>query len=223
MEKIKLLIRGFGSVLFFSALLFICAGKIDYTQGWMYFLTGVTTTLITFFVTGQNSELLKERANAGQGAAWDKTLLGLSAIVFLVSIIIAGLDTGRFAWSPEFPLACNFFGMLLTIGGHGIFLTAQKQNNFFSAVYRIQTDRGHVVCDTGIYKLVRHPGYLGMSISLLGFPLLTGSLWTWAPILVAIVLLLVRTHLEDQALCKDLNGYLAYTKRTPYKLIPYVW
>jgi protein-S-isoprenylcysteine O-methyltransferase Ste14 len=223
MEIAKLLLRAFGSTVFFSTLLFICAGKINYTPGWIYLFTTVITTIMTYMVTKHENELLKERSNTGQGASWDKLILGLSAFVFLIAIVLSGLDSGRYEWSPKFNIYVSVFGALLTITGHSIFLTAQKQNKFFSSIYRIQKDRGHVVCDSGLYKIVRHPGYLGMTISLVGFPFLTGSLLSSIPILLAILLLLVRTSLEDKALTKELNGYLEYTNRTRYKLIPYIW
>ncbi|MBI3520199.1 MAG: isoprenylcysteine carboxylmethyltransferase family protein [Bacteroidetes bacterium] len=223
MEKIKLLLRAFGSTVFFTTLLFVCAGKLNYIPGWIYFSTTVMTTLMTFIVTQHNDDLLKERSNAAQGASWDKLILGLSAIVFVISIVLSGLDSGRFEWSPKVNWQINSLGAFITMAGHGIFLTAQKQNKFFSAVYRIQADRGHAVCDTGIYKIVRHPGYLGMIISLIGFPVLTGSLWSSIPIVVAIIILVIRTTIEDKSLIKELHGYLDYTKRTPYRLIPYIW
>jgi protein-S-isoprenylcysteine O-methyltransferase Ste14 len=223
MEKIKLLIRSFSSVFFFSTVLFICAGKLNYFQGWIYVFTTTLTTVTTFFVTRNESDLLNERANAKEGATWDKIILGSSAIIFLLTIIISGLDTGRNGWSPELHWSFYALGISLTITGHSIFLTAQKQNKYFSSVFRIQTDRGHTVCDTGLYKIVRHPGYLGMTISLMGLPLLTGSLWSGIPTLFAIVLLWVRTYIEDKTLCEKLKGYLDYTKETRYKLIPFIW
>jgi protein-S-isoprenylcysteine O-methyltransferase Ste14 len=88
---------------------------------------------------------------------------------------------------------------------------------------RIQKERGHVVCDTGLYKLIRHPGYLGMAISLMGLPLLTSSFWSIIPTALAIILMLVRTSLEDKTLQNELDGYIEYTLKTRYRLIPFVW
>jgi protein-S-isoprenylcysteine O-methyltransferase Ste14 len=88
---------------------------------------------------------------------------------------------------------------------------------------RIQKDRGHVVCDKGLYKIVRHPGYLGMIISLMGLPLITTSTWSIIPTLIAIILLLIRTSFEDKTLTDELDGYIEYTRKTRNKLIPLVW
>jgi protein-S-isoprenylcysteine O-methyltransferase Ste14 len=107
--------------------------------------------------------------------------------------------------------------------GQLLFLIAKKKNRFFSSVMRIQNDRGHTVCETGPYRFVRHPGYLGMIISWIGFPLLLGSVWSIIPIVLAIILLLVRTSLEDRTLIKGLTGYSQYIQKTRYKLVPGIW
>src|SRR5690606_25905194 len=102
------------------------------------------------------------------------------------------------------------------------FLFAQKQNKFFSSTVRIQSDRNHTVCDTGLYKIVRHPAYLGSIIQAAGFPLLFGSLWSIFPVVLLIVLNIVRTSLEDKTLKKELNGYTEYSRKIRYKIFPYV-
>lgn len=224
MERIKLLIRGFVSVIIFSSVLFLCAGRLNYTGGWIYFSTTITTTLMSAIALGSDTALLRERSKNGPGAKrWDKLILSASAVALLLSIVVAGFDTGRFEWSPRLHWVFYVSGILLTLTGHSIFITAQRQNKFFSTVVRIQSDRGHTVCDTGLYKIVRHPGYLGMTLSLLGLPMLTGSVWSAVPTSFAIILLWLRTHLEDLTLLNELNGYTAYTQKTRYKLVPFVW
>jgi len=167
---------------------------------------------------------MTERSKVGDEAkTWDKIILGLSGITYMISIVIAGLDSGRFQWSPKFHWIIYAIGIILTIIGQLIFLSARKENKYFSSVVRIQTDRGHIVCDTGIYKIVRHPGYLGMTISLVALPLLTGSVWSFIPIVIAEILLFIRTYFEDKALKEELLGYSDYARRTRQRLIPKIW
>ena len=111
----------------------------------------------------------------------------------------------------------------LTLIGQVIFLKARKENKFFSSVVRIQTDRGHTVCDTGIYRIVRHPGYAGMIISMAAIPLISGSLLSMIPIAIAIILLVMRTYFEDVALKKELLGYNEYSLKKRQRLIPKIW
>jgi len=137
--------------------------------------------------------------------------------------IIGGLDSGRYHWSPDFHWSIYLLGIILTGVGQLLFLIAQKQNKFFSSTVRIQTDREHIVCETGLYKIVRHPAYLGSIIQSLGFPLIFGSLWSIIPISFSIILFITRTNLEDKTLINELKGYSEYSNKTRYKIIPFVW
>lgn len=224
MEKMKLLIKGLVTNLVFTAILFVSAGRIDYTQGWIFLSANVMSTVMNVFAIRNNSDLINERSKPGEGIkSWDKLLLGLSALVYLVIIVISGLDSGRFLWTADFSWWVCITGIVLFFAGQILFLAARNQNKFFSSVVRIQKERGHVVCDTGLYRIVRHPGYLGMSLSLMGIPFLTGSLWCSIPTFIAIVILLIRTSLEDKTVKIELDGYEEYAKKTRYKLIPFIW
>jgi len=212
-----------GTILFF-AIIFVSAGRIDYWQGLIYVTIGLIMFLLNYTALRIDSELLNERLKPGEGTKrWDKTILGLSFLVTISMYVIAGLDSGRYRWSPDFHWSINLIGIILTILGQLLFLVAQKQNRFFSSTVRIQTNREHVVCQTGLYKTVRHPAYLGSIIQSLGFPLLFGSLWSIIPICLSIVLLVTRTNLEDKTLKNELQGYLEYSNKTCYKIIPYFW
>ena len=212
-----------GTFLFFI-ILFISAGRIDYWQGLIYVIIGLVMFLLNSTVLRIDSELLEERSKPGEGAKkWDKTILGLSFLVTISMYIIVGLDSGRYHWSPDFHWSFCLLGIILTVSGQLLFLIAQKQNRFFSSTVRIQTDREHIVCETGLYKIVRHPAYLGSMIQSLGFPLLFCSLWSIIPISVMVILLIIRTALEDKTLKNELKGYLEYAHKTRYKIIPYVW
>jgi protein-S-isoprenylcysteine O-methyltransferase Ste14 len=215
--------QAFGTLIFFSVI-FISAGRLLYWPGLAYVIIGLFMVIMNFTVFRIDSELEKERAKPGEGTkTWDKLILGLSFLVTLIIYVIAGLDSGRFHWSPGFHWSIFSAGIIFTIAGQLLFLIAQKQNKYFSSTVRIQTDRGHTVCETGLYKVVRHPAYLGSIIQTIGFPLLFGSLWSIIPVCVSVILLLTRTYLEDKTLKNELNGYIEYARKTRYRLIPYLW
>ena len=100
---------------------------------------------------------------------------------------------------------------------------ALAENRFFSSVVRIQTERGHVVCDTGPYRFVRHPGYAGNVFALFGIVLALSSVWTLIPAAVATIISVIRTVLEDQTLQEELLGYRDYAQRVRYRLIPRIY
>jgi protein-S-isoprenylcysteine O-methyltransferase Ste14 len=80
-----------------------------------------------------------------------------------------------------------------------------------------------VVCDSGPYRIVRHPGYAGNILPLLGIVLALGSVWTIIPAVAALIIALIRTALEDRTLQQELPGYRDYTRRVRYRLIPGVY
>jgi protein-S-isoprenylcysteine O-methyltransferase Ste14 len=222
--KLSYLIKPFVGTFVFFAIIFVSAGRIDYWQGLIYLSIGFTMFVLNYTALRIDAELLKERSKPGEGTKkWDKIILGLSLLVTISMYITAGLDSGRYHWSPDFHWSIYLLGSLLTAFGQLIFLIAQKQNRFFSSTVRIQTDRKHIVCETGLYKIVRHPAYLGSIIQALGFPLLFGSFWSFIPICVLIALLITRTSLEDKTLKNELTGYLSYSGKTRYKIIPGIW
>jgi protein-S-isoprenylcysteine O-methyltransferase Ste14 len=222
--KANLFIKQTLGMLLFFAVIFISAGRFIYWQGLVYVVIGLFMYILSFTALRIDSDLMDERSKPGEGAKqWDKLILGISFLATIGMYIIAGLDSGRYHWSPEFHWSLFILGIVLTIIGQLLFLIAQKQNKFFSSTVRIQTDRGHSVCEIGLYKVVRHPAYLGSVIQAIGFPLLFGSLWSIIPVSISIILLLTRTYLEDKTLKNELKGYTEYTLKTRYRLIPYLW
>ena len=87
----------------------------------------------------------------------------------------------------------------------------------------IQTDRGHRVVTTGPYRIVRHPGYVAAILGALAGPLMFGSVWSFIPAGLIIILFIWRTALEDRTLQKELDGYMQYTQKTRYRLMPLLW
>jgi protein-S-isoprenylcysteine O-methyltransferase Ste14 len=70
---------------------------------------------------------------------------------------------------------------------------------------------------------VRHPGYAGNVLALFGIVLALNSLWTLIPALVASIIALIRTVLEDQTLQEELPGYRGYARCVRYRLIPWIY
>lgn len=143
------------------------------------------------------------------------------SIGFLM-VIVAGLDH-RYNWSPEFPLWLIVIGFTLISLGYALAVWALVENRFFYSVVCIRTDRGHVVCDSGPYRYVRHPGYAGTILSLFGIVLALSSAWSLIPAAVASIITVTRTVLEDRALREELPDYPDYAQRVPYRLIPWIY
>jgi protein-S-isoprenylcysteine O-methyltransferase Ste14 len=222
--KASYIIKHIAGMLLFYSVLFLSAGKLNYAQGLTYLVIGLIMIGMNYTFLRIDPELLKERSQPGENSLkWDKIILGLSFLNMLAMFIIAGLDSGRYHWSPEFPAALTWLGIIFTISGQLLFLIAQKQNYFFSSTVRIQTNRAHRVCESGLYSFVRHPAYMGSIIQAIGFPLLFGSVWSLIPVTLLIILTFIRTQKEDTHLQNELEGYTMYSSKIHYRIIPYIW
>jgi protein-S-isoprenylcysteine O-methyltransferase Ste14 len=207
--------------------LLLCGRDVWWWQGWAVALLFVSVGIASrWWAERRHPGLMAERAQPLKGPGvkpWDKILAPLMALSLgLPLFIVAGLDH-RFGWSPDFPVWSNVTGLLLVAAGYAFGSWALAENQFFSAVVRIQGERGHVVCDTGPYRIVRHPGYAGNTIPPFAMAGALGSVWVLIPALVALVVTVIRTALEDRTLQDELAGYDQYAKRVRYRLWPGVY
>lgn len=207
--------------------LLLCGGDYGWCPAWLYSLL--------FFSAGIGGRIWAERRHPGLTAErqnrksvqsakpWDKVLAPLMAIsVSFPMVIVAGLDH-RYHWSPELPSWLMAAGFILVLLGYAFAAWALAENRFFSSVVRIQADRGHEVCDTGPYRIVRHPGYAGTMLSLPGLVLALDTVWALIPAAVAVIITVTRTAFEDRALQDELPGYRDYARRVRYRLVPGVY
>jgi len=209
------------SIFLISALLFISAGKINFTYAWIYIALSIMVIIINLFIFP--AELIAERGrNKDNVETWDKILTRLIMLPFLSLYIVAGLDI-RFGWSPKLDIWIHITGLALFLLGNAIVSWAMVSNPYFSTAVCIQHDRNHSVSKGGPYKYIRHPGYLGMIIYYIATPLFLGSLWSFIPAFLTSILFIIRTALEDNTLKNKLDGYANYALKVRYRIIPGIW
>lgn len=224
----KLVLKGAVRGILFLAILvpalLLLAGRVDYWQGWLYAAVNLLLMTVNLILSLKNPHLIEERLKPGPGMKWwDRVYFALSTPQYFIAIGIAALDAGRFGWSPGMKAGWYVLFYLIHLAGQGLFLWAKSTNSFFSSVVRIQADRAHEVCDTGPYRLVRHPGYGGGILFEVTTPLMLGSLWGCIPQVLAALLLVIRTCLEDKILQEELPGYRKYAEKVRYRLLPGIW
>lgn len=208
-------------------LLFVSAGTLDWPMAWLYVILGFAAIILSRLISlWRHPDLLRERANVadGEGAAgWDRILVPLVAFLGPIIIaIVAGLDH-RLNWSIDLPPIAQYIALALVVVGYGVSVWAMAVNRFFSAVARIQTDRGQTVVTSGPYRIVRHPSYAGGVLASIAIPLMLNTLWALIPSLLSLIPLLIRTIHEDRMLINDLDGYAEYARRTRFRLLPGIW
>jgi protein-S-isoprenylcysteine O-methyltransferase Ste14 len=220
----SILIRSVIAFLVTIALVFISAGTLNYWQGWLFVAFYVLISLLAITKLAGSKDLMSERIKPGPDVKWwDKIIFRIYVPLNSVIIVISSLDGGRFHWSPHFPAVVYIISFAVMSLSYAFIMWAMWTNNFFSSRVRIQTDRGQYVVQQGPYSFVRHPGYLGVLFWQPSIPIVLGSLWGLIPAALAVITIIIRTYLEDRMLQKELPGYIDYTKKVPYRLIPGIW
>jgi protein-S-isoprenylcysteine O-methyltransferase Ste14 len=177
--------------------------------------------------------LAQERArfirNPGT-AGFDKVIAPLTVFLTLLAYFAAGLQhrVQPGLLSGPFGGFCSHVGVLsiaaITDALSLLFVTwCMAVNAWFSSVVRIQSNRGHKVCNSGPYKYVRHPGYIGFVVQGFAEAILLQSSWTAALAFMRTTLLVVRSVKEEQFLMANLPGYTEYAAQVRYRWVPYVW
>ncbi len=209
-----------------AASLFISAGSLGWRMAWAYVgVYAVTQVLVAAVVIRGNPELAAERAQlrASPAARWDRPLAGIVALWGpMATLIVSGLDM-RLAGSPAMPQALQTVGLALIAAGSFLSVWAMASNPFFYGHVRIEKERGHSVVDSGPYRMVRHPGYLGAVVFNLATPLMLSSVRAFIPAGLTSGALILRTALEDRVLQEGLDGYEEYAVRVRHRLVPGLW
>ena len=208
----------------FSALLI--SRDWDWWQAWVFVFFSVFGFVVSRVLANRaHPDLLAERArmvSQENTAPWDRVLSPMLGLGGGLIPIVAGLDR-LFVWSSDFSDTTKWVALVFISLGYVIGTLALVENRYFSGVVRLQTDRGHKVVTTGPYRLVRHPGYLGVLFTFGAGPFFLDSRWGILITIALLIVLLIRTKLEDDFLQEKLEGYRAYTEQTPYRLIPGIW
>lgn len=172
---------------------------------------------------GGHQETLHARGKKQENTKhWDKILLPiLVALTYYGMYAAAGLGV-RYGWGR---LNLAWFAVGTAVYGVSCVFTVWPvlENKHFEAAARIQGDRSQMVVSTGPYRIVRHPGYLGIVLWAIASALMFGTLAAGIVAAAIVIVLLVRTALEDSILKKELDGYAAYAEKVKYRLFPFIW
>jgi protein-S-isoprenylcysteine O-methyltransferase Ste14 len=114
--------------------------------------------------------------------------------------------------APEaVTVALSALGLLVVIGGK---LSLGRSFGLIPA------NRG--IVSTGLYKLVRHPIYLGYLVTHFGFAAANPTMWNVAILVAADLALMARAVCEEQTLARD-EAYRAYQARVRWRVVPGVF
>ena len=192
-----------------AALLLLSAETVRIPSIRNYLVAFSLLLLLTMLAV--DPSLAQERAKPGDPGTDDSRVA--TGLLFLLTLAVAGFSVGH--CRPGFNVLPPFRSLGLSVFLlSGAFQSwAMIVNPFFSPVVRIQTERGHHLIAKGPYRLMRHPGYLGMSISLPASALAIGSWIALIPACGFVFLIWRRACFEDSFLRTSLPGYIDYANR----------
>lgn len=207
-----------------GGLLFWAAGTLHWTRAWVHLGLWLVTFLVNLSVILRANPAVLPARLKRQHASRKPDIILLTALLpaTLAVPVVAGFDAVRWTWSAM-PAWIMYLGIALHCVGDGLALWALAVNPYLEKTVRIQMERGHKVITTGPYALVRHPMYFGLIFMLAGISLVLGSLWSFVPVGVMVMLLVVRTVFEDRTLQRELPGYKEYAQKTRYRIFPGIW
>ncbi|WP_054691429.1 methyltransferase family protein [Desulfosarcina cetonica] len=224
-EGVRYLLAPLRWTILMAVAFFLAAGQLNILRAWLafgiHFLGAIVGAILMWkFAPG----LANQRAFIRQGTKrWDKLILAIYFLLVLLAIpILAGLDVGRYQWS-QLNINYAIVGIVLYLGFFLLFYWAMLTNEHFEGSSRIQNDRAHRVVMNGPYGLVRHPGYVAMIFACLADSFIIGSLYSLIPAILAVIITIIRTFLEDRMLQNELDGYSEYSRKIKYRLIPGIW
>ena len=217
---IQSLTKFFLGVIVLAVLLFLPAGSFHYWQGWL--LMGIL--FVPMFIVGlvmmaKNPELLRKRLNAKEKETEQKTVVGISGLLFLAAFVVAGLNW-RLGWwvLPDWVV---WVAAILFLSSYLLYTEVMRENTYLSRTVEIQENQK--VIDTGLYGVVRHPMYMATTALFLTMPLVLASPISFLIMLGYIPVMAKRIRNEEAVLENGLDGYKDYKKHVKYKVFPLVW
>jgi len=221
-EIIKGVIKVSAFYFLLGVLMFTVSDRPDWWQAWAWLGIVIVEYIVMLLIL--DPELMAERSGVRKDAKrWDILLaLLMSNLGTAIVMLVASLDK-RFGWSSPVPLYAMVAGIVLVIMGCAVVTWSMYSNKFFGPLVRIQKERGHRVCSSGPYRFIRHPGYLGAIITYVGTPFMLGTLWALVPVTLIMIDIVIRTALEDRTLQVELEGYIEFSARVKYRLLPGIW
>ena len=214
------LTKFFLGVIIIGLLLFLSAGSFRYWQGLL--LMGIL--FVPMFVAGfvlmaKNPELLRKRLNAKEEEKEQKTVVELSALLFIAAFVAAGLNW-RFQWCvlPDWAV---WAAAALFLACYLLYAEVLRENTYLSRTIEVQENQK--VIDTGLYGIVRHPMYMATTLLFLLIPLVLASPLSFLILLLYLPLIAKRIHNEESVLEHGLEGYKEYKQRVKYRILPFIW
>lgn len=214
------LIKFICGFLLICTLIFLPAGTLNYWGGWLFCaVLFVPVVIMGIVLLIKSPALLEKRLNRKEKETTQKSVIAISALMFIAGFVLSGLDF-RFSWSLV-PNWVIYTAAILFLIGYTLFAEVMRENEYLSRA--VEVFSGQKVIDTGLYGIVRHPMYAATLLMFLSMPLILGSLIALVIFLTYPILIVIRINNEEKILTEQLEGYTEYKQKVKYRLIPFIW
>ena len=214
------LVKVISGVVIMLLLLFLPAGTFCF-PGALLLMGVLFVPMIAagFVLMFKAPELLKKRLNARENQKEQRTVVFLSALMFAVGFVIAGLNF-RFDIFV-LPFEISVAASVVFLEGYLLYAEVIRENKYLSRTIEVQEKQ--TVVDTGLYGIVRHPMYSATLLMFLSMPVILGDVFSFILFLSYPFIIAKRIKGEEALLEKELKGYTEYKKKVKYKMIPFIW
>jgi protein-S-isoprenylcysteine O-methyltransferase Ste14 len=207
-------------VLLVGLLIFLPAGTLMFTYGWLLMgLLFVPMLIAGFVMLFKSPDFLKKRLDAKEKQGTQKGVVAVSGLMFVVGFVVAGLDF-RLGWS-RMPNWVTIVASVTFLLDYALYAEVMRENAYLSRTVKVE--QGQKVVDTGLYGIVRHPMYAVTIELFLMMPLILGSWYALIVFAVYPAVIVVRLKDEEALLTRELPGYAEYKQKVKYRLIPFIW
>ena len=153
----------------------------------------------------------------------DKGSMRIIWITIAIAIDLGIIVSIFFKFLISKLIIIQYIGLFLIIAGMIFrFIAVWSLGKFFTV--NLTVKENHKIIKNGIYKIIRHPSYLGSLVSFIGFGISLNNWVSFTIIILPITIAFIhRIEIEEKLLLKQFEiDYSEYIKKT-YRLIPKIY
>jgi protein-S-isoprenylcysteine O-methyltransferase Ste14 len=187
-------------------------------QGQMFTTIGAYLLIVVFFLGIEGRLRQGQQAKSFRSGQFDRGstgLIGVAVLISFITLLVAPVLNHFQMGQIRHGAVVGGFGLAVMMGGIALrYWAAKTLGKFYTRTLLIKAE--HQIVESGPYRIIRHPGYLGFMLMLAGAGLATAN-WIAAALttIMVSVIYAYRIHTEEQMLQAAFSEqYKAYMTRT---------
>lgn len=200
---------------------FIAAGSLSYAGLWLFVLLLIMLFAIgSLVIRSMHPIVLSRQWGRDLLRSWEKSLLIPALILYPATAALAAADQVRGHWSTM-PGWTIIFGFFFIASGYVLIIQALQADA--PHAYEHYGEPAREEGEAGAYDILRYPIVLGAILIGLSFPFLLNSALAFIPVGLQILLLITYVAREDNWRFHEYEWFYEYTRKTPYRILPFIW